>query len=104
VWLSSSLRMWLATTVPCQHVWQLTIPALFFPYTGIHLRAQGQVADAAPGDLFDIGGGVKMHMLCQGGTITPAYGIRIVTRVAQARPPTRRRRPSSLRAWKLWAR
>jgi pimeloyl-ACP methyl ester carboxylesterase len=28
--------------------------------------AHTQVADAAPGQVFDIGGGVKMHMLCQG--------------------------------------
>jgi hypothetical protein len=41
--------------------------------------AQGQVADAAPGDLFDIGGGVKMHMMCQGRTITPACDISIFT-------------------------
>ncbi len=53
--------------------------ASFFSFTLIHVCAQGQVADAAPGDLFDIGGGVKMHMMCQGRTITPACDISIFT-------------------------
>ena len=33
---------------------------------------QGQVADAAPGQLFDIGAGVKMHIMCAGNKTAAA--------------------------------
>ena len=67
------LNCTLSTRVAARH------RASFFPFSLTRVCAQGQVADAAPGDLFDIGGGVKMHMMCQGRTITPACDISIVT-------------------------
>ena len=49
--------------------------------------AHGQVADAAPGKLFDIGGGVKMHMMCQGdvsNTSSPTIILESMEAVGQA--------------------
>ena len=44
---------------------------------------QGQVADAAPGQLFDIGAGVQMHMLCA-GNVTAAAPATVVLESMEA--------------------